>query len=97
MKKAFQHLDNQGMAYTFIDYKKQPPTVADLERWQHHFGELPVNKRGTTYRKFKAEYEAADSPHQIQMLINNPSAIKRPIVEGEDVLLKGFDALQNLT
>lgn len=90
MKKALTHLDAQGQAYTFIDYAKQPPTAEDLERWQKGFGELPVNKQGTTFRKFKEAWEAADAAGQAELLLQNPSAIKRPILEGEGVLLKGF-------
>lgn len=90
MKKAFRHLEAHGIAYTFIDYKKQPPGIADLQRWQAGFGELPVNTRGTTYRTLKADYEAGDDATKIALLQANPSAIKRPILEGPDTLLKGF-------
>lgn len=92
MKKAFQYLDEHGLEYTFVDYKKQAPTSEDLQRWQAGFGELPVNTRGTTYRKLKADYENANSAEQMALLQANPSAIKRPILEGPDTLLKGFDA-----
>ena len=91
MKKAFAYLDQAGLEYTFVDYKKQPPALDDLQRWQAGFGELPVNKKGTTYRKLKADYEAADSEGQALILQANPSAIKRPILEGPDLLLKGFE------
>ncbi len=91
VKKALAHLDAQGIAYTFVDYKKQPPTLDDLERWRAGFGELPVNKAGTTYRTLKADYEAADAAQQAALLVANPSAIKRPILEGPKVLLKGFN------
>lgn len=90
MKKAQAHLAAQGVAYTFVDYAKQPPSQADLERWQASLGELPVNKAGTTYRKLKADYEAADQAGQIALLRAHPSAIKRPLLEGEGRLLKGF-------
>lgn len=91
MKKAFAYLDQAGLEYRFVDYKKQAPELDDLLRWQAAFGELPVNKKGTTYRKFKAEYETADTQAQAELLQANPSAIKRPILEGEGLLLKGFE------
>lgn len=94
MKKAFDYLNEKGMAYTFVDYKKQAPDTETLERWLEGFGELPVNKKGTTYRKLKDSYENASMREQIALLQANPSAIKRPILEGDKVLLKGFEADQ---
>lgn len=90
MKKALAHLDQAGIAYTFVDYAKQPPSLADLERWRAGFGEWPVNKAGTTFRKFKDAYAAADAQGQAELLLAHPSAIKRPILEGAGQLLKGF-------
>ena len=92
MKKAFDYLDSNGLEYTFVDYKKQSPTTEDLKRWQQGFGELPVNTRGTTYRKIKADYEAANEDQKLALLLEHTSAIKRPILEGKELLLKGFDS-----
>ena len=92
MKKAFKHLDSHQIDYTFVDYKKQSPDLADLERWHQAFGEWPVNKRGTTYRKIKEAFEAANDAEKAQLLLSNLSALKRPILEGPDTLLRGFDA-----
>ena len=91
MKKAFQYLEANGIDYTFYDYKKQSPQIKDLERWHKGFGELPVNKRGTTFRKLKEQYEGSSQAQQTKLLQENPSAIKRPILEGEGVLLRGFE------
>ena len=90
IKKALAYLDAQGLSYTFVDYSKQKPTLQDLMRWRAGFGDLPVNKAGTTYRKIKADYEAGGEAEQAALLLANPSAIKRPILEGEGLLLKGF-------
>lgn len=94
MKKAFAYLEQQGLAYTFVDYKKQPPRAEDLERWRKGFGELPVNRQGPTFRKIKDQFEAASPQEQLQLLIQNSSAIKRPILEGAGLLLKGFSATE---
>lgn len=91
MKKAFAYLEQAGLEYTFVDFKKQGPNLNDLTRWHKGFGEWPVNKKGTTYRKIKAEYEAANENQKAALLIENASAIKRPILEGEGLLLKGFE------
>lgn len=92
MKKAFNYLSDKGIDYTFVDYKKQAPNIEALQRWLNGFGELPVNKKGTTYRKLKDSYENASPAEQMALLQANPSAIKRPILESDDLLIKGFEA-----
>jgi len=94
MKKAFAYLDQQGLSYTFVDHAKQKPNLQDLKRWRVAFGEWPVNKAGTTYRKLKESYEAAMPDQQAELLMAHPSAIKRPILEAEGLFLIGFDPLK---
>lgn len=99
MKKAFIKLDDLSIDYTFHDYKKQGIDKDSLQRWVDELGiDKVLNKRGTTWRKLDDEQkEAADADvHKaIDLLVENTSMIKRPIVEGEvagkSVLLCGFD------
>ncbi|WP_438012376.1 arsenate reductase [Psychrobacter raelei] len=99
MKKAFSKLDELGVAYEFHDYKKQGIDNATVQRWVNELGiDKVLNKRGTTWRKlFDAQKLAADASTEaaIELLIDNTSMIKRPIVEGEhngqSVLLCGFN------
>lgn len=90
VKKALKYLEAKGVSYEFIDYKKTPPTKDDLKRWDAAFGELPANKRGPTFRKIKEEFESATKAKQISLLIENSSAIKRPILEKGKKTLRGF-------
>ena len=91
VKKAKKYLDNNGVDYEFINFKKEAPTKALVKRWTQDLGELPVNKRGTTFRKIKEEFEGATQAGQINVLVENSSAIKRPILEKADkVLAIGF-------
>lgn len=92
VKKARQILEKKKIDYDFIDFKKTAPTVADLQRWEKAFGELPANKKGPTFRKIKDEYEAAAPKQQIALLLENTSAIKRPILEaGSKIVCFGYD------
>ena len=99
MKKAFTKLDELSVDYTFHDYKKQGVDKDSVQRWVDELGiEKVLNKRGTTWRKLTDEQKeaaAADVNHAIDLLLENTSMIKRPIVEGEiadkSVLLCGFD------
>ena len=101
MKKAFTKLDELGVSYDFHDYKKQGIDKESVQRWVNELGSDKVlNKRGTTWRKLSDEQkQAADSDvdNAIDLLIENTSMIKRPIVEGQladkiqPILLCGFD------
>jgi hypothetical protein len=58
-------------------------------------GELPANKKGLTYKKYKDEYEALSESKKIAFLIDNTSMIKRPILEKNDqTVAMGFDEEQ---
>ena len=93
VKKAKAFLDAKGIEYEFINFKKQAPTKKNIKLWKEFLGELPVNKRGTTFRKFKDEFEAATAPSKLELLLDNSSAIKRPILERNDqVVHVGFKA-----
>jgi arsenate reductase (glutaredoxin) len=92
VKKARAFLEKKKIDYDFIDFKKKPPTADDLKRWEKVFGELPANKKGPTFRKIKDAFEAANAAGQVKLLLENSSAIKRPILEmGSKVVCFGFD------
>lgn len=81
VKKARTFLDKKKVEYQFIDFKKTAPTTEQIKRWGEFFGELPANKKGITYRKFKDVYEALTPAQKIKFLIENNSMIKRPVLE----------------
>ena len=65
-----------------------------LERWSKQVGwEKLLNKAGTTFKKLpdpdKADINEAKA---IALMLANPSMIKRPVVEGGETLLVGFNA-----
>ena len=103
MKKAFTKLDELGVSYDFHDYKKQGIDKESVQRWIDELGiDKVLNKRGTTWRKLTDEQkQAADANvnNAIDLLIENTSMIKRPIIEGQLadkkngqlILLCGFD------
>jgi Spx/MgsR family transcriptional regulator len=97
VKKARTFLDNKKVIYTFVDFKKTPPSEEEINRWAEFFGELPANKKGTTYKKFKDEFEALNKKNQIMFLIEHSSMIKRPIIEKNNkVLAIGFNEKEYL-
>lgn len=94
VKKAQDWLKQNGFDFEFHDFKKKGVTAEKLNEWFDAFGwEKVINKAGLTFKKLsKEEQETINSPAKvISYLIENTSAIKRPIVEmdGKAVLL-GF-------
>ena len=84
VKKAKKHLESQGIEFEFIDFKKSGPTLSLIKKWQDYLGEIPVNKRGTTFRKIKEEFEGSSVAEQRKLLTMHSSAIKRPILHKGD-------------
>lgn len=80
VKKARNFLEKHQIDYEFVDFKKSPPTKSHIETWSNYSGELPINKNGMTYRKFKDHYESLSTPQKIDFIIANTSLIKRPIL-----------------
>lgn len=93
VKKAIKALEAKKIEFEFINFKKTPPTSAQIKVWKESLGEYPVNTKGPTYRKIKEEFEAATASQKIKLLIENTSAIKRPILEKNGKMIAiGFDA-----
>ena len=93
VKKARTWLDAQGRAYHFHDYKKAGVDEGKLRQWVDAAGwEKVLNGKGTTFRKLPEDQRTdLDAEKAVAVMLANPSAIKRPIVEGGPDLLVGFD------
>jgi arsenate reductase len=93
MKKAFAWLDARGIAYDFHDYKKLGADEALLGKWAAQAGwEKIINTRGPSFRKLPPEKQAnLGEKKALALMLENPSMIKRPIVEAGRTLLVGFD------
>lgn len=92
VKKARTFLEKKKIDYVFVDFKKTKPTTEQVLRWGEFFGELPANKKGITYKKFKDEFEAMTPAKKVKFLIENTSMIKRPVLEKDDqTIAMGFD------
>jgi len=92
MKKAWTWLDDHGVAYGFHDYKKQGIDRAKLEGWVRELGwETVLNRAGATFRKLpEADRQGLDAAKAVDLMLAQPSMIKRPILEADGKLLVGF-------
>ncbi|HTH98540.1 MAG TPA: ArsC family reductase [Stellaceae bacterium] len=92
MKKARGWLDGKGVAYGFHDYKTAGIDRPRLESWAKDVGwETLLNRAGTTFRKLPdAVREGVDEARAIRLMIDQPSMIKRPVLDIDGKLLVGF-------
>jgi arsenate reductase len=96
MKKARAWLDARGVAYRFHDYKAEGIDRARLEAWAQSVGwEMLLNRAGTTFRKLPdAERANLDERKAITLMLDQPSMIKRPVLDLDGRLVVGFKAEQ---
>ncbi|RDU53467.1 arsenate reductase family protein [Helicobacter sp. MIT 00-7814] len=95
--KARALLDSKNIAYEFIDFKKTPPTLQNIHSWLEKSSmEILLNTKGTTYKKLGLKEKNLNDSQKIQAMLENPSLIKRPVIEiapsnSHCSLIVGFD------
>lgn len=95
VKKAIDWLRNHDAEYEFHDYKKQGITKDKLKEWSKQVGwEKLINKKGTTWRALSPEEQqkVTNQKAAIELMIEKPSVIKRPVIEAGGKLIVGFEA-----
>lgn len=92
MKKARAWLDDHGVAYEFHDYKTAGIDRERLTAWAGQVGwETLLNRAGTTFRKLPdADKAGIDEAKAIDLMLAQPSMIKRPVLDLGSRLLVGF-------
>lgn len=94
IRKARAWLDQHGVDYEFHDYRKDGLTTAMLRRWRTDPGyQALLNRRGTTWRKLPdALKEDLTEASMEKLMLDNPSIIKRPLLETGKKRVLGFAA-----
>lgn len=94
MKKARTWLDEQGVDYRFHDYKTAGIDRGNLQKWcDEHGWETILNRAGTTFRKLdEAQKSDLDQARAIDLMLAQPSMIKRPVLDLGTRTLVGFKA-----
>ncbi len=92
MKKARDWLDAHKIEYAFHDYKASGIERSVLEGWVQKIGwEVLLNRAGTTFKKLpddrKIDFDAAKA---IALMVEQPSMIKRPVLDIAGALVVGF-------
>jgi arsenate reductase (glutaredoxin) len=92
MKKAWTWLDQHGVAYDFHDYKKAGIDRGKLQAWAREVGwEVLLNRAGTTFKKLPdADKAGLNEAKAIDLMLAQPSMIRRPVLDTGGPLLVGF-------
>ena len=92
MKKARAWLDTHRVAYRFHDYKAEGIDKKRLEGWAKDVGwETLLNRAGTTFRKLpEKDKQGLTAAKAITFMLEQPSMIKRPVLEFGNQLVVGF-------
>jgi arsenate reductase len=93
MKKARAWLEAHGVAHAFHDYKVAGIDRATLGSWVSRLGwERLLNRAGTTFRKLpEAQKQDLTESRAIELMLAQPSMIRRPVLGLGDRLIVGFD------
>jgi len=94
VKKARAWLDDRGISYRFHDFKKDGLSAQQIDAWIGQLGWEPlINRRGTTWRKLNAtaQQSVIGAATARALMQDQPSVIKRPVVEWSGKSTVGFD------
>jgi len=94
VRKARRRLDDEGVEYTFHDFRKDGLDAARVDGWVDALDDwgVLVNRRGTTWRKLaEAERENLDRARAVALMVEHPTVVKRPVLVRGELVLVGFD------
>jgi arsenate reductase len=98
VKKARDWLLAHDHAYSFQDFKKDPPTPQQLDVWLAAIDwTVLINRKGTMWRRLDPVEQATivDKASAKVLALQTPSVIKRPVVRWPDgSFTVGFNAEQ---
>lgn len=99
VKKARHWLEANDVPFTFHDVRKDGLEPATIASWlQIVSWETLLNKRGTTWRQLDdPRKEHLDETIAIELMLANPTLIKRPVILVNNDCLVGFKAADYAT
>lgn len=94
VKKARRWLDENNVQYRFHDFREQDIDRQVVLKWVEQLGwETVVNKRSTSWKQLdESEREGMNSESAIEAILDNPTLVKRPMLDKDGVFSVGFSA-----
>ena len=92
IKKARKYLEENNVEYQFHDFREDGLNPIQLRSWISEWGwDKVINKRSTTWRNLPDETkENMDETLAMVVAEDQPTIIKRPVLELTDKVLIGF-------
>lgn len=92
VKKARAWLDANNIQYQFHDFRADGISSQKVDAWIDRIGvETLINKRSTTWKELTpAQQQDLSKTSATQLILDNPTLIKRPLVEHADEVFVGF-------
>ncbi len=92
VQKARKWLDANQVSYHFTDLRKETSTQKHFSRWLDILGpQKLVNRRSTTWKTLSVlDRSKVDNGSALEVLIDNPTLMKRPLIEYSGNVLVGF-------
>lgn len=96
-RKALKWLEAQGVEHRFHDFRVDGLQSGVLQDWLGSpFADKLVNRRSTTWRQLTDAQRLLQGQDLAQLLLDNPTLIKRPVFVTDAIVAVGFNP-QELT
>ena len=90
-KKAVKSLQADGVAHDFIDIRAEADLADRVPVWLKAVGaKALINTRSTTWRGLDEAQRARVEADPAGLLIENPTLIKRPVIESGEAISVGW-------
>lgn len=91
-RKARKWLDNNDMNYRFHDLREDGIDKKRIGTWLESAGlKTVLNTRSATWRGLSAkERDNLNDARAVDLMVQNPTLVKRPVLESGRVILVGF-------
>ena len=94
VKKAKNWLDKHNIDYQFHDFRKQGLDKKIIDGWLKTVAwDKILNKRSTSWRNLDPSIQQTiNESNVVDLLIDNPTLIKRPVMDVNDTITIGFNS-----
>ncbi len=92
VRKALKFMNDNGIKYEFIDFKKEPVDATKIQEWLGHTSlDILLNTKGTKYKTLKLKELNLTDTQKIEWMAKENLIIKRPVIEYKNSVIVGFD------